>query len=73
MLYKTRCNYLQRFAVLLRSQGQGSPSVVSPFGRVKRHWRFTLFGLTPVRSTEAVLASVGLLSSICHTWHYRDS
>ncbi len=36
MLYKTRCKYLQRYAVLLR-----------------------LFGLTPVRSTEAVLASDG--------------
>ena len=64
MLYKTRCKYLQRFAVLLRSQGQGSPSVASPFGRVKRHWRFTFFGLTPVRSTEAVLASDGLVKHL---------
>ncbi len=64
MLYKTRCKGLQRFAVLLCSQGQGSPSVVSLFGRVKRHWRFPFFGLTPVRPTEAVLASVGLVKPL---------
>ncbi len=64
MLYKTRCKYLQHFAVLLRLQGQGSPSMANPFGRVKRRWRFTLFGLTHVRSTEAVLAYDGLVKHL---------
>ncbi len=52
--FKTRCEYLQRYAVLLRFQGQSSPSVASPFGREKRHRHFSLFVLTPVRSTEAI-------------------
>jgi len=30
-----------RYAVLLRWQVQGSPSVASPFGRKKRHRRFS--------------------------------
>ncbi len=31
---------------------QGSPSLVSLFGRAQRHWRFALFDLTHIRSTE---------------------
>ena len=64
MLFKTRCKYLQRYAVLLRLQGQGSPSVASPFGWGKRHWRFPLFGLTHVRSAEAIQASDGLVKHL---------
>ena len=56
---ETRRETLRRYAIVLRLQDRGSPSVASPFGREKCHWHFSFVGLTPVGSAPAsVLATV---------------
>ncbi len=52
---ETRRGYLRRYAIVLRLQDRGSPSVASPFGREKCHWHFSFIGLTPVGSAPASL------------------
>jgi hypothetical protein len=47
---ETRRETLRRYAILLRLQDRGSPSVASPFDREKCHWHFSFVGLTPVGS-----------------------
>ncbi len=57
---ETRRGYLRRYAIVLRLQDRGSPSVASPFGREKCHWHFSFIGLTPVGSVPASVACDGL-------------
>ena len=52
---ETRRGYLRRYAIVLRLQDRGSPSVASPFGGRKVHWTFLSLRLTPVGSAPASL------------------